>query len=135
MRAGLQWLFRRPLLTAGGLAVALCALFVAAAAIWGCSPPALALVNSLFVIGLCQLVLGMMFYIRNIGLFKIFGYWGYRATARRQIRRSDNPQAQPMDLAAYTAFLMARPPRPAGAWLGAGGLAMAISTALAFLWY
>jgi hypothetical protein len=40
-----------------------------------------------------------------------------------------------MDLAAYTAFLMARPPRPSGVFLTVGVLGFALSLGLAFLWY
>jgi len=87
----------------------------------------LAAVDGLFYVGLLYLVIGMCLYIHNIGLFKTFRYWGYRWGPGRKLEKEGAHDAKPMDLVAFTQYIMSQPKKPTAIFLiyGAAFLALA----------
>ncbi len=91
------------------------------------------LLDSVFSIGLIYLVIGMAFYIHNIGLFKTFRYWGYRIKASRLMGKNASYDAKPMDLVAYTQHIMALPKKSTAHYLLWGLALIALSSVLLLL--
>lgn len=91
------------------------------------------LLDSVFSIGLIFLVIGMAFYIHNIGLFKTFRYWGYRVRARRTMGKNSAYDAKPMNFVAYTEHIMALPKKSTAHYLLWGLALITLSSVLLLL--
>lgn len=57
------------------------------------APLALNLSNGFFIIGLIYLLMGLIFYVRNVGFFKLISYHRYR---RRQIKHTKSISSKSM---------------------------------------
>ncbi len=90
------------------------------------------LIDAKFTLGLIFLVVGMAFYIHNIGLFKTFRYWGYRLRANRAMKKTASFDARPMNLVAYTQHIMSLPKKNTALYLIWGLILIVLS--LVMLW-
>jgi|GEM_PF-2671837 len=93
----------------------------------------LAVVDGCFYIGVIYLVAGMGLYIHNIGLFKTFRYWAYRMGPARRIKKEGAYDAKPMDLVAFTQFIMSQPKKPTAVFLIFGAAFLALSALILVL--